>query len=285
MAEPTLSAGPDMPVISCVSIAQRARTQDWQFNPHRGADHHAVFWVSKGTGRVQINGITRGFGPNTAIFVPSDAVCGIEFGPGPTGWIISVPKTLPFPLDFPDSAIQATITRREEQSELISICDEINREQETARPGRETALFCQAGLLSVWIARRLCPHDPGLAQETKSDRLMRRFAHLIETRFATNDTASDYAAALGITPTHLSRICRDRYGKPATGVIQDRTLLEARRQLAFGDRRIADIATGLGFATPAYFTRLFTQKTGLSPSDFRRKSRKLPDRAFIDSLP
>lgn len=270
--------------VKCESIANRTRVQNWQFDAHSDPDCHSLFWVSKGTGRSQINGATRGFGPNTAIFVPCDTVYGFEFGPTTSGWIVTVPVSLPMPLEFPDRAIHATITNRDEQSELISLCDDINREQQSWSSGHETALLCHAGLISVWIQRRLAKDLADVANETKSDRLMRQFSLLIEARFSTNDSASDYASKLGITPTHLSRICRERLGKPATGVIQDRTILEARRMLAFSDQRIADIAGTLGFATPAYFTRLFTQKTGVSPSDFRRQSRRVVDTGRRDTV-
>lgn len=270
--------------ITCDPIAVRARTQTWRLTPHSSADVHMFFWVSKGTGRAQINGTTRGISPNTAVFIPAGTVHGFEFAATAAGWIIALPHDLRPDLELPDFPVQAVITRREEQTELIAICDEISREIGQDLTGRELALRCHAGLLSVWINRRLAAAIEARNPETRADRLMRRFAQLIENRYATNDSAADYARTLDVTPTHLTRVCRERFGKPATAVIQDRTILEARRKLAFSDERIAIIAETLGFATPAYFTRLFTQKTGTSPSEFRKRARKLPELGRLDSV-
>ena len=52
-------------------------------------------------------------------------------------------------------------------------------------------------------------------------------------------------------------------------LIEDRTLREARRYLAYTHLNIATIAYALGFADPAYFTRVFTRDAGLSPRAFR----------------
>jgi len=78
-----------------------------------------------------------------------------------------------------------------------------------------------------------------------------------------------YAAALKVTPTHLSRLTREAFGCPASHMIRDRVVREARRQLVYTNTAVSKIAYELGFNDPAYFTRTFTVATGLSPSEFR----------------
>ncbi|MCB1329814.1 MAG: AraC family transcriptional regulator, partial [Maritimibacter sp.] len=77
---------------------------------------------------------------------------------------------------------------------------------------------------------------------------------------------------LGVTPTHLSRVMRGATGQPATAAIQDRIIREARRNLAYSNLSVSQIAYGLGYDDPAHFSRVFRRATGLSPSEFRRKS-------------
>ena len=84
------------------------------------------------------------------------------------------------------------------------------------------------------------------------------------------------AAELGVTPTHLSRVCRDCYGRSASALLRDRQMLEARRLIAYTQTGIGEIAYRLGFADAAYFTRVFTAETGQSPRAFRRAFTELP---------
>ena len=82
---------------------------------------------------------------------------------------------------------------------------------------------------------------------------------------------NDYAKALGVTPTHLSRVCRSLTGSAASRLILERRLLEARRALAYTSMQIAEIAYMLGYSDPAYFARVFAQSAGESPSAFRAR--------------
>ena len=101
--------------------------------------------------------------------------------------------------------------------------------------------------------------------------LFRRFEALLEQHFREHWTVSRYAAALSVTPTHLSRLTRSATGNAASQLILERTIREARRNLVYTNLPISGIAYALGFNDPAYFSRLFSAATGLSPRRFRDK--------------
>ena len=81
---------------------------------------------------------------------------------------------------------------------------------------------------------------------------------------------ADFASALGVTPTHLTRCCKLACGRPASALLHDRLIFEARQLLAETRMPVGQIADALGFASPAYFTRAFQHQTGKSPSAFRK---------------
>ena len=97
--------------------------------------------------------------------------------------------------------------------------------------------------------------------KAKSD-LFQRFEALLEQHFLQHWTVSDYAAALSITSTHLSRLTRSATGHSASHVILDRVVREARRNLVYTNLPISTIAYALGFSDPAYFSRLFSGEIG-----------------------
>jgi AraC family transcriptional activator of pobA len=92
---------------------------------------------------------------------------------------------------------------------------------------------------------------------------------LIELHFAEHWQVNEYAKALSITPTHLSRLSRSATGGSALRMIEARMMREARRNLAYTNLSISNIAYTLGYTDPAYFSRVFTRDAGVSPKVFR----------------
>ena len=74
--------------------------------------------------------------------------------------------------------------------------------------------------------------------------------------------------ALGMSRTLVSRKLNAEVGVPTSQFMRDYRLDIARRLLQSkgSQRNIAEIAFGVGFNDPKYFTRCFTKKFGVSPS-------------------
>lgn len=102
--------------------------------------------------------------------------------------------------------------------------------------------------------------------------LVRRYLALVEARHAERPAVADLARALGVSPAHLGRACRAAAGRSAQALLHARTVLEAKRRLAWTAMGVAEIGWSLGFSDPAYFSRFFARETGLSPTAFRERS-------------
>ena len=98
---------------------------------------------------------------------------------------------------------------------------------------------------------------------------VQRYRALVELRFRQQPTLAALAGSLGITPTQLNRVCHQVLGHSALGVVHDRLVLEAQRDLAYTTLAIKQIALGLGFADAGYFSRFFQRHTGHSPTAWR----------------
>jgi AraC-like DNA-binding protein len=96
-----------------------------------------------------------------------------------------------------------------------------------------------------------------------------RFRDLLEKRLATEHRVAGYARAVGLTPGHLSALCRRQMGRSAGACVRDRLALEAKRLLLHTDLTAAQVADRLGFEDPAYFARFFKRETGAPPSVYR----------------
>ncbi|MEL7026710.1 MAG: helix-turn-helix transcriptional regulator, partial [Pseudomonadota bacterium] len=141
-------------------------------------------------------------------------------------------------------------------------------------PDSETTqeLFHLSGLVSVWLKRRDASADThDTRDERAADRLAAAYSALVERDFRLSRGVADYARDLGVTPTHLSRVCRATSGRSALALLIDRRLYEARRLLRDTQMPIQDVAKETGFGSPAYFSRAFRSEIGASPSDFRNQ--------------
>jgi len=96
----------------------------------------------------------------------------------------------------------------------------------------------------------------------------RQFDTLVEERFKVEKLPSAYANIMAMTPRHLNRIVQAVTGKSAGDVIISRILLEAKKQLVLQYESFNQIAYNLGYDDYAYFSRLFKQRTGETPSAF-----------------
>jgi AraC family transcriptional regulator len=98
---------------------------------------------------------------------------------------------------------------------------------------------------------------------------LRAAKDLLHDRFSETITLNEIAKQAGVHPVHLARAFRQRYGC-SLGEYQRRLRVEhASRQLVTTRHALADIALAAGFADQAHFSRVFKERTGLTPARFR----------------
>jgi len=95
------------------------------------------------------------------------------------------------------------------------------------------------------------------------------FINHLEQEYKTQHTVSYYAQKLCMTERQLSCITRKFSGKTAKRLILERLTLEAKRYLKHTNVSSKEIAYTLGFPDPSYFSKVFTQIAGQSPSSYR----------------
>jgi len=84
-----------------------------------------------------------------------------------------------------------------------------------------------------------------------------------------------FAEKLHVTPNYLSDTIKHYTGKSALGVIHEHIIEEAKRQLATTQLTVSEISYQLGFEYPNYFSKLFKQKTKLSPTEYRKSVKNI----------
>lgn len=84
-------------------------------------------------------------------------------------------------------------------------------------------------------------------------------------------TIEQIAVDMSVSQRYLSDTLKKETGKTTTEHLQLRLIDEAKNILLQPNKNISDVAYELGFEYPAYFSRLFKKKEGMSPSAYRQK--------------
>ncbi len=271
----------DLPMqdsLALLPIAPVPAGARWRTEAMRSHESPRLIHIAKGQGRITVAGLTSGYGPNNLVFVPARTMYGYEAGPTVHGVMISIPRRLA--ADWPEAPAHLRLRDVASQKEMSQHIDNLEREvalsaqdepDVAARHAR--AALCHIGLLAVAFENAAESHVDR-AQEGRTDSMPARIAaaytDLVERDFRKHMGVAGYAGALGITPTHLTRCCKQSCGKSALTLLNDRVLYEARLLLRASDTPVNAIARSLGFASAAYFTRSFQTATGQTPSAFRR---------------
>ncbi|MGX9354034.1 AraC family transcriptional regulator [Roseobacteraceae bacterium S113] len=278
-SEPLNLAGPAPErIVELSTLARLAAAGQWRIAlPHARA-HHLLLWVTRGQGRAAINGVRRGLGAGNVVWLPAGTQFSLDLGPQVFGQALifhgSDPSLLPL---RPQHLRVRDVTL---QGELTGLIELIQRESATRQPLQDEALLAKFILVEVWLRRMmLLVGEPGdtvqLALPPRANaarKLAERFAVLAEAQFRSGLSMADFADQLSVTPTHLTRVCKQVAGMTAADLLTGRVLHEARCLLAETKLPAKRIAEHLGFGSAPYFSRFILKHTGKPPSELRSTS-------------
>lgn len=265
-------------------IASRAPVHGWRIASHRHADLSQLLIVTEGGGVLTVDGAAHAITPPWFVWLPAGVVHGFAFEADTGGLVLTLSA------DTVGAAVAASAERAalsglvaEPMLGSMPVADEIGvdveavmqaieREQAMPRPGATSALTANLMLLMVAMLRtqtqRNLDRQLGAAQASE----FRRFRAYVERNFGAAAGVAEIARALGLSPNRLHAVTMRAVGRGPLAVLHDRIMLEAKRELMFTEKRVADIAFDCGFEDPAHFSRFFTQRAGMSPRAYRKTS-------------
>jgi len=260
------------PLIDISTLAGLTAKAAWRLEGLRARTEHIFYWITRGQGQISVGARMRGIGPNTLIFIPAGRIFSLNMRKNTQGYAISIPDTDPVPVSDRPCIIKAASIFQ--QGQITGYCEQVFAEFNSQNTGKGQAIEAYATLLSVWIERAKSRNE--WAREHGNSRalnLVDTFLGLLERDLKQNLAVEDYARSMRITAAHLSRVCQEHLGGPASSVIQARQVLESKLMLSDGALRIGEISTCLGFTSPGYFSRFFARHTNLSPREFKANKR------------
>ncbi len=157
-------------------------------------------------------------------------------------------------------------------AELENLCEALAADVD--RPAPRPLLEALARQrLYTWLLLVHLAWGEGAALPTAPSDLVASFEALLEQHHAHRWTVQDYARRLGYTERTLTRACQAHGGRSAKAMIDLRTVLEAKRMLAYTDDSVAVISHRLGFGDASPMVQFFRRLEGTTPAAFRRRIR------------
>lgn len=260
------------------TIRDRSREHNWSIKPHKHQRLCQIFLLRSGNVKIQLGdweGTTNG---PVAIFIPPPIVHRFKFPKNIDGSIATLElsqihnsiKRLELPKHIFEKAIllpckKVALEKFEQIFQQIktNFLDNKEFKNTTLKLLSEQLLVSFAQLNSTQASSKTLP------ALSRQEERAQEFVTLLEEHFRSTNTVNFYAEKLHISAVQLTRTCRNILGRSPNDLIISRKLLEAKRFLKFSQLSIHEIAYDLSFNNIGYFSRLFKQKTGMSPTDYR----------------
>lgn len=254
----------------------------WQQNsvPHRH-NYFVIVWVKKGKGVHFIDLEKFDLQGDTVYCITPGQVHLLKQDGPAEGYVLS------FTVDFIgmeesslDLLFNTGLFNTFSRSPVIKVDADVKDEMEDAvrRMLKEYANFfllrseILRGYLKIFLIYLTRQFEKAGQQQAQSRNieLMRKFLFLLEKNYTQKRMVADYAAELVVTPNYLNEVIKKISGFPASHHIQQRIVLEAKRQAAFSNVTMKEIAYNLGFDDTAHFSKFFKNISGMSFTDFKK---------------
>ncbi|MDX3660307.1 AraC family transcriptional regulator [Streptomyces sp. ID05-26A] len=158
----------------------------------------------------------------------------------------------------------------DQRPEWTARVEALHDELRHRRDGYREAVSAHLTLLLVGVSR-LAADVVGDLREN-AEPLLAEVFDVIERRYPEPLSLREVAAAVSISPGHLTSTVRRRTGRTVQEWITERRMVQARRLLAVTDLPVGDIGRQVGIPDAGYFARTFGKLHGMSPTRWRRSN-------------
>lgn len=115
-----------------------------------------------------------------------------------------------------------------------------------------------------------------ITREKVNKGVLEKFEEVLNSYFLTDKpqtiglpSVASCAGELNLSANYFGDLIKKETGKTAQDYIQSKVIDIAKERIFNINKSISEVAYELGFKYPQHFTRLFKQKTGVSPNEYR----------------
>lgn len=265
----------DVGFLHVETVMERRSVHFGKVAPHKHPLMGQITYWFKGDGRYRIEDRTWNFSAPAVSFVPSNVVHGFDVNEAADAIVASVSDDLLRAMaPQVDLALDAPVLLSGEagSADWVKVGALLDMVMAEYRDGAASSERVLAGLIGVVLSlmARL-GGNVGFAAASPVVALALGLRRAIDRHYREDWPVARYVETLATTPHLLDKAARTVFGQTVKDMVLERRLLEAKRLLRFTIRPVEDIGRETGFEDPAYFSRFFRRRAGLSPTDWRRQ--------------
>lgn len=152
------------------------------------------------------------------------------------------------------------------------LAEQIKAEMQKPELAQHELLVSYLKIFLINAARLKTQQQPAAAESVKDNKepfILQKLKDAIEANFKTKHSPADYAEMLYISPKALAKITKSHFNKTLSSLINERIIIEAKRELYLTDKTVKEIAWELGYEDEYYFSRFFKVNADISPQLYR----------------
>lgn len=150
--------------------------------------------------------------------------------------------------------------------------DNMKTEMQTPAMAQHEILVSYLKIFLITASRLKIQQQPLAAEatiDTEGPFILKKLKDAIEENFKAKHSPADYADLLYISPKALAKITKTHFNKTLSGLINERIIIEAKRELYLTNKTVKEIAWELGYEDEYYFSRFFKVNADISPQLYR----------------
>ncbi len=152
------------------------------------------------------------------------------------------------------------------------LCEKMEAEIQNPSLAQHDLLVAYLRIFLINISRLKMDQQPSAlvaGKESKEHHMLQKLKDAIEENFRAKHSPGQYAAMLYVTTKTLAKVSKVHYNKTLSNIINERIIIEAKRELYLTNKAIKEIAYDLGYEDEYYFSRFFKVNTNVSPQKYR----------------
>lgn len=236
--------------------------------PHKHNKYLEIIYFVKGSGFHHLDMTTHRIEPPLLFLVKKDEVHHWEIDTKPKGFVIIIKES------FLEKTLDKYINK---QLVKLNNCQKIKVQDDDRSLKALFKALCwemkqeqlnqeaiEGGLKA--ILSKMVKY--AAAQGGENTDMTAQFVNLLSENL--KNKVSFYAETLNTTSQNLNAICHKVFNKTASDVIAEHIIREVKRQLAYTNKSISDIAFDLEFKDTSHFTKYFKRYTQQTPLQYKK---------------
>lgn len=254
-------------------------------SPHRH-NHFEITWVKQGRGTCTVDMQHFNVSGNAVFCAAPGQVHQLELEDNTEGYTLSFNNEFLFLSDdHSDLFMRNTLINRSSGSFFASPCSEaigdmgevimkMVREFENYFSLRTEILRGYFRIFMIYLRRQFDQKEETLLVSRNAE-VVRKFYALLDAHYTESKMVTDYARLLAVSPNYLNEIVKRHSGYSASHHIQQRVVLEAKRNAVYTNASMKEIAYKLGFDDIAHFSKYFKNVCGVNFTDYKKSTSRI----------